>query len=331
MARDPQEIHDKLRPRLICGDQIRCVTPLSAGYSNETYLLEGPDLVLRVAQAGAPLIPVAFDVSRQFDVFAVLGTTPGAPPVPRVRYNEPDASILGGAFFLMEKMNGIPFSDWAAADWALNESAEFRASLSQQAVRAIADLHGMKPLEILGPIRDPASELARWRHSLDRFGGCGPLDEAFELLARTAPKASHAPAPCHGDVKLSNMLWDAGRFVGLLDWEMASNGDPRWDLAYMTLNYAGPARDGMPGMETAGFWDRDRIIAEWEAMTRRPVDRILWFEAANSAKLSTIIMSGYLMTREGLSTDERYLPWEALAFELRDRALQLGRLDEQSL
>ncbi len=65
-------------------------------------------------------------------------------------------------------------------------------------------------------------------------------------------------------------------------------------------------------------------------MTGRTADRVLWFEAANSAKLSTIIMSGYLMTQQGLSTDERYLPWEELAFELRDRALTLGRLDAQS-
>ncbi|MCC6920130.1 MAG: phosphotransferase family protein [Alphaproteobacteria bacterium] len=329
MARDLDHILRTLRSCLASGEQLRGLTQLSAGYSNETYLLEGPDLILRLAPERAPLIPVAFDVLHQFAVFAVLATTPGAPPVPSVRYLEPDASKIGGAFFLMERMRGIPFSDWNAAEWALTESAAFREGLSRQAVEVVANLHQMKPLEVLGPVLSPLGELNRWRHCLDRFGGCPPLDETFDLLQRTAPAPLGSPSPCHGDLKLSNMLWEDGKFVGLLDWEMASNGDPRWDLAYMTLNHAGPHREGMPGMDASGFWDRDRIISEWEIRTARQADRILWFEAANSAKLSTIIMSGYLMTREGLSDDERYLEWEPLAYELRDRAYNLGQLDAQ--
>lgn len=103
----------------------------------------------------------------------------------------------------------------------------FLEGISRQALEVLAALHRQQPLDVLGPIKSSRQELARWRDSVAGVIEDAGLNAAFALLDSTAPEPA-SPAPCHGDPKFPNMLWQDGRLTALLDWELAFNGDPRW-------------------------------------------------------------------------------------------------------
>lgn len=327
MARDLAVIAARLKLYLVNGSAITGVKVLSAGHSNETYSVEGLDLILRMAPSGAPLIESAFGVRQQFDIFAVIGRLPGAPPVPRLHHMEQDTDVLGSPFFLMERAQGIPWGDWGAPDWASSRSVASREDITRQALEAVAALHRQKPQDVFGPIKSSRQELARWRESVAHIDVDADLRATFTLLDTTVPEPA-PPAPCHGDPKLANMLWLDGRLTALLDWELAFNGDPRWDLAWLLTSFDSPHHPGLPGMDLPGLWQRERIIAEWERSTGRSSKCLQWFEAAVYAKVGAIVGYGYALTTRGLSNDARFATWKDVAREYAQRALQLARIDQ---
>ncbi|MEO8296293.1 MAG: phosphotransferase family protein [Burkholderiales bacterium] len=318
-----------LRRHLLRGREITGLQVLSAGHSNETYLIEGLDMILRLPPSGAPLLEHALDVRCQFDVFAVLGGLPGAPPGPGLYLMEQDAGVLGAPFFLMSRVEGLGWPDLRIPEWAAQGSDALRDTISSEAVGALVFLHQQPPLDVFGPIRSVRQELARWRQTAE---GCQvtPLDEAFALLDQTAP-ADASPAPCHGDPKIANMLWHAdGRLVAWLDWELAFNGDPRWDLAYHLGRFRGTHAAGHAGQDQSGFWPRERVVQAWEQATGRSSDRLLWFEAAYKAKVAAILAHGYRLVRQGLSQDARLAQWEAPARLYGETALRMALADQSA-
>jgi aminoglycoside phosphotransferase (APT) family kinase protein len=307
MSRDSTVLHAALRSHLISGREISAVTPLSTGHSNETYLLEGIDQILRLPPSGTPLLD-SLDMARQFQVYAVLGRLPGAPPVPRVIYYCGDAGILGAPFYLVERVAGMPFGDYAPSDWVVEASERLRHELSHQYVRAIASLSRLPPLDVLGSIVPPSAECMRWQQ-LAHAGGHERLVALIERLMNVEPPRSGIPALIHGDPKLSNMLWLDGKLQGVLDWELALNGEPLTDLGYMLTFFASRSHAAGIGFDLAGMWDRDRVIAEWENVSGRPARGIEWFEAAAAAKITAITVYGYHLAKTGQVADSRMLTW----------------------
>ena len=168
-------------------------------------------------------------MALQFQLFAVLGRLPGAPPVPRVIYYCDDVQVLGAPFYLVERAAGAPFGDYAPADWVVNASESFRGELSLQYVQAIASLSKLQPLDVLGPVKTPREECLRWR-SFAKKGGHELLATLLDRLIAAEPPRGGPPALVHGDPKMSNILWLGGRLQSVLDWELAFNGEPLSDL-----------------------------------------------------------------------------------------------------
>ncbi|MGE4324320.1 MAG: phosphotransferase family protein [Sphingobium sp.] len=312
--RDTDGIADALRRHLVAGASITGVDVLSAGHSNETYLVRGLDRILRLPPSSAPLLPLALGPSRQFDLFAILRGRDPALPIPAIDYMCDDAGILGAPFYLMERVGGIAWTDWGAPDWLGEHDAGFADAICAQAMASIAALHNMAPLDVLGPILDNGQELGRWRTLIAGADGIDAPDlhRLFDLLERDVP-AMAVPAPCHGDPKLPNMLWRDGRLAAVLDWELAFNGDPRWDLAYMLIPMAGAVWDAQPGMDAPGLWRRDQFIARWRKDTGRDVQDIAWFDAANFAKIAAILVYGHHLYVSGQSADRRFENWSDAA------------------
>ena len=324
MGRDLDQLTAALRRHLVRGREITGLRVLSAGHSNETYLVDGLDVILRLPPSSAPLLEHALDVRQQFDAFAVLAGLPGGPPVPALHHMEQDPAVLGAPFFLMSRVEGLGWPDMRIPPWAAEGTDALRDRVSREAVGALAFLHCQPPLDVFGPAQSVRQELARW---CDTAAGCGvpSLDEAFSLLDRTAP-ADAPPAPCHGDPKIANMLWHAdGRLAAWLDWELAFNGDPRWDLAYHLGRFPNPFSSGHAGQDQAGFWQRDRVIGLWQETTGRRVDHLLWFEAAFKAKVAAILAHGHRLVQRGLSQDERLAQWGVPAGIYADTALRMAR------
>ena len=312
MTRDTQLIHAALTRHLLAGRAITAVTPLSTGHSNETYLLEGLDQILRLPPAGTPLLD-GLDMARQFQLYAVLGRLPGAPPVPRVIYYCGDTNVLGAPFYLAERIAGVPFDEYVVPDWLANASEASRGELCRQYVGAYARLAKLRPLEALGPITTAAAECMRWRRFAE-IAGHERLVEIMDRLIATPAPASGPPAPVNGDAKLGNILWLDMRLQSVLDWELAFNGEPLSELGYMLYMMDSLVASGLPGM-----WRRERMIAEWEHVSERAARGIEWFEVAAGAKLTAIIAYGHYLATSGRSTDARLASLSPLVEHWTDR------------
>jgi len=308
MGRDPEHLKSVLSQHLVSGNKITGIRQLAAGHTNETYLVEGLNQILRMPPAGAPLLD-AFDMWKQFQLYAVVKGLPGGPPVPRVTYFCDDLSVLGAPFFLMGAAPGEPFPEYECAPWLAEATPEFRSKMSRQWVQAIAGLANQEPIEMLGPVRSPQEEMHIWRrYSVD--AGNDALTAQIDRLLAMNPKRSGPATVVHGDPKLGNTLWHEGELSALLDWEMSSNGEPLNDLGYMLFFFESDIHPGSSNCDLPGLWKREQIIKGWEEMTGRSASGVLWYEAMSAAKISAIMAYGHHLALTGQTDDERMQHWE---------------------
>jgi aminoglycoside phosphotransferase (APT) family kinase protein len=228
--------------------------------------------------------------------------------VPRVIYYCDNPDVLGTPFYLVERVPGSPFGDYAVSDWMVNASEAFRSDVSRQYVHAFASLARLRPLDILGPPVTPVTECLRWQR-FAKIARNHRLAGLLDRLMKTPPPPSGPPAPAHGDPKMSNMLWLNGALQSLLDWEIAANGEPLLDLGYMLTFFASDLHPAGIGFDLAGMWGRERVISEWERVSGRPAHDIEWYEAAAAAKISSITAYGYHLAATKQVSDPRMLEW----------------------
>jgi len=329
-TRDPDAIAAALRAYLPDGGRITGVRPVSEGFSNETYRVDGLGLILRLPPTGDPLLAPnrVHDVVTQYEIMAEYAATPGAPPVPRPVLVETDRSVLGEPFFLMGEVACDAWDDFFAPEWLNTADDAFRSGVSDQIVGMYAALHNLAPLAALGAPMSVRDELGRWREPTRAFAGAA-LAEAFAILHETAP-AEQKTAPCHGDAKIANILWKDGRIMAMVDYEMSFNGDPRWDMAALLQGLKG--RDGLAlkAEDENGFWGREHMLAEWRARTGRGTDRLAWFEAAGRARYASILTYGQWLADQGKAADPRFATFAPVAERLGQTALALARRDAEA-
>jgi aminoglycoside phosphotransferase (APT) family kinase protein len=313
MGRNTDSILQALSAHLVCGEQISAVRACSTGHSNETYLLEGVNSILRMPPVG-PSLTDGLGMAEQFQLYAVLGQIAGAPPVPRVLYYCSDPAVLGAPFYLVERVPGEPFGDYSVTDWVVQGSTEYRSNLSRQYVGAYAALSKLRPLEVLGPVRGGVAESERWAR-MARTAQSDSLVELIERLQKIAPPTSGPASPVHGDPKMSNVLWLDGKLQTVLDWELAFNGDPLADLGYMLLFQASDEHPALFGFDLPGIWSRGQMIAEWERVSGRSARGIEWYEAATFAKVTAIIAYGYHLASTNQVADPRFLAFLPMVAE----------------
>lgn len=311
MGRNPEDIRARLAGQLPGEQALEAVIPLTAGHSNETYLLAGPNWVLRLAPDADALMD-GLDPIAQAHVYRELGSIADAPPVPGIVLIREDAELLGSPFYIMERVAGEVLSDYEPQPWFTDASPEFRGEMTRQYVETFAGLAHLPPLRSFGAAVRPIEEAGRWR-ALAQAARQPELIAAFDRLMARAPGESGAPCPVHGDAKLANMLWHDGRLLAVLDWEIGFNGDPLFDLGYMLMFFASAEHPPMRGFEAPGMWDRERAIAAWEAVSGRSAEALPWYEAAAIGKSAAIMAHGHYLAVEGLSPDPRLLTWKPFA------------------
>ena len=182
----------------------------------------GRSYVLRLEQGGV------FGTRSGNEVRLMRALYHGGYPVAPVRWYEPDASILGNPFFIMEFFEG-------AADTPAE--ADIRAYI--RVLKAQHDLDwralGLHFLEVPQTSRDGAlMQVERW-YNVYREGTYQPvpfLEEGRAWLRKRAPAAARI-ALVHGDAGPSNFMYSAGTVTCVTDWEFAHLGDPVEDWVYM--------------------------------------------------------------------------------------------------
>jgi aminoglycoside phosphotransferase (APT) family kinase protein len=264
-------------------------TRIGDGASNLTYLIErdGARVVLR-RPPPPPLPPSAHDMVREARVQIGLG--PAGVRVPRILAVCQDEDVIGLPFYVMEEIEGVVIGDTLAA--ALQAPAD-RRRLGFETVDALVDLHAVDwqacGLEGLGK---PSGYLER---QLRRWSGLWDINATRELAAchavgeqlRAGMPESPPTTVVHGDYRLGNVMVAAdppARVAAILDWEMATLGDPLADLGYLVVTWSEPGAVEHPLLLSAatgapGFATRAELVARYTERTGRDVSRLDWYQA----------------------------------------------------
>ena len=306
------------------------VEQFPGGHSNLTYLVHHGDAeyVLRRPPFGSK-VKSAHDMGREVSVLSKLGTYPLAP---RVLAFEPTGDVLGAPFYLMERRRGVILRQKLPDELAADHAALGR--LCELLVAALVELHAVDfKAAGLGDLGKPDGYIARQvRGWSERYTGSQTDDlpamtaVAAWLAANLPPEG--APALIHNDFKLDNLIFDPQltRVTGVLDWEMATLGDPLMDLG-TTLSYWAQADDppavrALPFGPTArpGMWTRAQVAARYFELSGRRTDHLVFFYAFGLFKTAVIAQQIYYRFAQGLTQDARFAAFILAVRALADQA-----------
>lgn len=241
-------------------------TLIAGGKSNLTYVVSdgAQEWIVRRPPLGH-VLATAHDMAREYRVMDALQGS--AVPVPCTHGICTDPSVLGADFYVMERCAGTPYR--RASELAPLGEERTRA-ISERLVDVLVSLHSVDPSAIgLDDFGRPEGFLARqvhrWKKQLDAsYSRDLPgADELFRELVDAVP-AESAVGIVHGDFRLDNVLVDEDdRVTAVLDWEMATLGDPLTDLALM-LVYSRLGAQGIADVSDVatapGFLGENQII-----------------------------------------------------------------------
>lgn len=286
------------------------------GYSNLTYLLRAGDreLVLRRPPRGAN-IASAHDMGREFRVISGLHKSFGRVPAPVHLCT--DETIIGAPFYLMERLHGIILR--AALPPGLSLEPATMRRLSESFAHTLAELHNLEPatagLSELGrPDGYVGRQVAGWigRYENAATGVIPEMDASARWLTEHQPAESGAGL-IHNDFKYDNLVLsadDPGIIIGILDWEMATVGDPLMDLG-MSLAYWNQADDPAPLRRfnlthLPGNYTRTELAEAYFRLRKLPACNVLFYYRFGIYKLAVILQQIYARYHAGLTKDQRF-------------------------
>lgn len=298
---------------------------VGGGYSNLTFdvTIGSGDatrhLILRRAPVGVKADRGAHDMRREFRVLSAVYGSPV--PVPQPIALCEDESVIGGMFFVMSLVPGVAVRTLDDAP-ALRDPVVMHR-MSESCIDALAALHAL-PVERM-PLYDPARVAgygarqvqnwqSRWTAALTPDVPTGDADMVFAWLAAHLP-APLPPVLLHNDWKFDNLLVnpaDPGVIRAVLDWEMATVGDPRFDLATALGYWVQP--DDAPllqalslGITNApGCLTRAGVVARYEAQRGMPVAEPVYWYAFGLTKVAVIVLQLYARYVAKLTSDARF-------------------------
>jgi aminoglycoside phosphotransferase (APT) family kinase protein len=278
----PGEIGGPLRGQLIAG-----------GRSNLTY--EVSDGTRRWVVRRPPLghvLATAHDMEREYRVITALRDT--SVPVPLTYALCADPDVIGAPFYVMSKVDGIPYR--TADQLAAVGPARARV-IAERMVATLALLHAVVPAEVgLADFGRPdgflARQVRRWKKQLDasRSRPLAGIDDLYALLAADPPDGS-PPAIVHGDYRLDNVLVGADdKVAAVVDWEMATLGDPLTDvgllIVYQRMDRLG---DGPMASEAPGYPSVPEVLDLYAASSGRDLSDLGFYIALASFKAAVIL------------------------------------------
>jgi aminoglycoside phosphotransferase (APT) family kinase protein len=296
------------------GDRVPItVTAMTGGGSCEVFALDrGPARwVLRRAPRHASSA-TAHDVLREFRILDAIKDE----PVPIARPIAACAAddVFGAPFYVMERIAGRPILQSVPDAWAAAPETHGRAL--EELVDALVAIHAVDWRACgLGDLAHTddylARQLTRWLSQLDSYRGrdlAAARDVAGWLDAHRP--ADQPSALCHGDYKLDNVLFAPEappRLLAVVDWEMASIGDPLIDLAWALVFHPGP--DGTmplgttkePKFALEHLPDRAACIERYAARSGRDTTAIGWYDVFARWKLAIVLEGSFAKFQRGLS------------------------------
>ena len=304
---------------------------IAGGRSNLTYLLHAGERrwVLRRPPLGRRLA-TAHSMAREERVLRGLAQTDI--PSPTVVASCDDEAVTGVQFYVMDYIEGRVIRSPADDDLDPQQRKMCATSL----VHTLARLHRVDyaaiGLDGLGrPDGYVARQMLRWREQLrdSRVRDLPALDRLADRLAAALPRAGGA-AILHGDYRIDNVLLDLTdptRITAVLDWEMATLGDPLCDLGMLLMYWGQPGeRHATPvhAITAAnGFPSRAEVIATYAKATGADTGDLPFYVAFSCFKLAVIVEGIYARHLEGATVGEGYEEMAAIPPVLAEQGLEV--------
>lgn len=309
---DITEVHAWLK-QFIAENSLPEVQQFRSGASNLTYLLRYPDreLVLRRPPIGTKAVS-AHDMKREFLIQSRL--KPVYSLVPRVIAHCDDHSILGSDFYVMDRIAGEIFR----RDVPESLNAEDISIMATSLVSGLAELHSVDAT-VLSELNKGSGYVARQVEGWSKRYRAALTDDVPNGEVVMNWLDAHQPndvASCviHGDWRIDNMVFDLSqkKLVGVLDWELATVGDPLMDLGsalaywidrndepyFASLRRQPSHLDGMP--------TRSEFVAKYLELSGRKCDDFTFYEIFGLFRLAVIIQQIWARYRAGQTSNPAF-------------------------
>ena len=309
------------------------VDQFPGGHSNLTYCLRVAEreYVLRRPPLG-PVPPKAHDMAREFRVLSRVA--PHFEPAPRVYVLCEDESVIGSPFFVMERRRGLVVRRDIPAE--LESTDSYASRISEAFIDCLAELHSIDirqhGLDSLGRPdgfleRQVRGWSGRWNRA--QTTDLPQMTRLARWLVEHLPKSPPATV-VHNDYKLDNLMLDPlvpSQVNAVLDWEMASVGDPLVDLG-IVLCYWPEAGDPLMRREAIsavtaqpGWFSRGQLLDRYASATGRDLTGISYYEVFGLYKLAVVLQQIYYRYHAGQTRDPRFADFDQRVRGLAEAAV----------
>ncbi|MGI9168667.1 MAG: phosphotransferase [Caulobacteraceae bacterium] len=300
------------------------VRQFKGGQSNPTYRLSTPAkaYVMRRKPPGR-LLPSAHAVDREFRVISAL--RPTGFPVPHPYGLCIDDTVIGTMFYVMDMVEGRIFWDQSLPDYSPGE----RHAIHMAALKTLADLHNTDYQAVdLADYGRPgnymARQIARWtkQYKASETQRLETMERLIDWLPRTVPEDDQTTI-VHADYRLDNMVMHPtqAKVAAVLDWELATLGNPLADFSYVLMQWVNGAIAAIPDLEAHGIPTQDEYVAEYCRLTGRAgLPDLDWYFAYNAFRLAGIIQGIVGRVRDGTANSPQAVAMEARVPLLADAA-----------
>ncbi len=280
--------------------------PGTTGFSSDTILFDASweeagtrverPLVARIEPRGFNVFPV-YDIGKQFRIQRILADTP-VPSAP-MYWLEHDESFLGAPFYVMGRVDGrIPTDNppYHVGGWVTEIAPDEREALWWSGLDALIEIHrldwrrlGLDFLDRPGatPLDAHLEEYESMWAWVD--GRPNPnIEAALRWLRENRPRDEEPTVVSWGDARIGNMIFDRGRCVAVLDWEMAALGSPELDLAWW-LFLDRHHSEGVDAPRLPGFPSREATIERYAERTGHRPRHLDYYEVFAALRFTVIM------------------------------------------
>jgi len=281
--------HPGLRAGELSGEVI------AGGKSNLTYrVTDGTSTWALRRPPLAHVLPTAHDMAREYRVISALAGT-DVPVADAIALCQ-DVDVLGAPFYLMGFVDGLVFD---RPDALARLTPDAARTACEQLIDTLVALHAVEPDAVgLADFGRPdgflARQVRRW-HQQWQASETRPLDVLGQVVGRladTLPEQS-TPAIVHGDYRLTNVMYrpDLSGIAAVVDWEMATLGDPLTDVGLLVVYQTLSAQDDfvMPRMSPGdGFLTAEQMVARYDDASHRDLADLDWYVGFGYFKLAVV-------------------------------------------
>jgi len=306
---------------------------ISGGASNEIFELVRGDTRMALRKPPAKVPKGRNEIMlREFRVIHALNGT-DVPHPEGIAVCE-DTSVLGSCFYIMGHVDG--FTPMGELPLPFRDSPRLRSDMAYQLVDGIARLGQVDwraaGLEGFGkPDGFLDRQVDRWLAHLEkiRFRELPGLEDAAAWLRVHTPRC-FTPGIIHGDYQFANVMFhhgDEAKLAAIVDWEMATVGDPLLDLAWVLMSWPNPDEDRADTgyVDFSGMPSREELMHFYANQSGLPVDEMDYYIVLARFKMACVLEAGYARYVQGGADNPKMAYFGDVVLNLAQKAGELSR------